>query len=70
MTDTLWNIFFVVLFLVGMLMYFLPTIVAVKTNHQQAVGIMIVNAFLGWTIIGWVLAFAWAFVKPTTEMRK
>lgn len=27
--------------------------------------IFVVNLFLGWTLIGWVVALAWAVTKPT-----
>jgi hypothetical protein len=42
--------------LVGL--YFLPTIVAFRHRNQTA--IFILNLFLGWTFIGWVLALVWA----------
>ncbi|KAA6461294.1 superinfection immunity protein [Acidobacteria bacterium AB60] len=41
-------------------MYFLPTIVAKKRKVQRMGGIVVVNVFLGWTLIGWVVALAWA----------
>lgn len=43
--------------------YFLPYINAVIRKHSKAPAIMIINLFLGWTLIGWVLVFAWS----TTE---
>ena len=46
------------LFMLGL--YFIPTIVAVCREHSQAAPIIIVNLFLGWTLIGWVVALAWA----------
>jgi hypothetical protein len=40
--------------------YFLPTIVALsrKVRHQGSVAVL--NLFLGWTLIGWVVALAMA----------
>lgn len=38
--------------------YFLPTVIAVNRRHHQIGPIAIVNIFLGWTFIGWVVAFA------------
>ena len=44
--------------------YFLPTIVAVRTKHRSTTALFLLNLFLGWTIAGWVLALVWAFMKP------
>lgn len=46
--------------------YFVPLLVAVCRHHHQVWPIAIVNALLGWTFVGWVVALAWAFstVKP------
>lgn len=40
--------------------YFLPAIVAGSRNHRQALSIQVLNLFLGWTFIGWVVALVWA----------
>jgi hypothetical protein len=47
-------------FLVVLVLYFLPSIVAVarKVTHQGSV--IVINLFLGWTFIGWVVALAMA----------
>lgn len=46
--------------LIVLALYFLPTIVAVarKVTHQGSV--VVINLFLGWTFIGWVVALAMA----------
>jgi Superinfection immunity protein len=46
--------------LVVLCLYFLPAIVAVarKVRHQGSV--VVINLFLGWTFIGWVVALAMA----------
>ena len=41
--------------LVGM--YLLPTIIAWSRRHQVGM-VAVINVFLGWTIIGWVVALA------------
>jgi len=48
----------VVLVLILML-YFAPTIVA-SLRHHQAGSVFVLNLFLGWTLIGWVVALALA----------
>lgn len=47
-------------FLVVLALYFVPSIVAVarKVTHQGSV--IVINLFLGWTFIGWVVALAMA----------
>ena len=41
--------------------YFLPSIVG--WNKRNATAILILNLFLGWTFIGWVVALVWATTK-------
>jgi hypothetical protein len=41
-------------------LYFLPTILAVLRNASGMGGVFVVNMFLGWTFIGWIIALAWA----------
>lgn len=40
--------------------YWAPTIVALAREHHQKGSIAVINAFLGWTLIGWVVALAMA----------
>jgi len=40
--------------------YFAPTFIALIRHHHNAVAIGMLNFFLGWTIIGWILALVWA----------
>jgi Superinfection immunity protein len=40
--------------------YFLPSIVASSRSHHQFGAILVLNLFLGWTFIGWVIALAMA----------
>ena len=48
-------------FLVIFALYFIPTIVALTRDHPSKGGIIVLNIFLGWTLIGWVVSLAWAF---------
>lgn len=52
------SIIFLVLFL-GI--YFLPTIIGMK--KKNVVAIFVLNLFLGWTFIGWLIALIWATMK-------
>jgi hypothetical protein len=40
--------------------HFLPTIIAGLRHGRSVVGIFLLNLFLGWTVIGWVIALVWA----------
>jgi hypothetical protein len=43
-------------------LYFVPTVVAAlrKTGSVQFGPVIVINLFLGWTLIGWVVALAMA----------
>jgi len=47
------------------LLYFLPTIVAIVLL-EDALGVFLVNFFLGWTVIGWWVAMIWAVAARKT----
>jgi hypothetical protein len=40
------------------LLYFLPSIVGHRKRSFP--GILLLNVFLGWTVIGWIIALVWA----------
>jgi hypothetical protein len=42
--------------LVGIALYFLPTIVALAKSKHNTTSIALLNFFLGWTFVGWVIA--------------
>ena len=53
--------------MIGLVIYFIPCLVASRRDHRNAMPIFILNLLLGWTFIGWVTAMVWAFtdnVKP------
>lgn len=41
-----------------LLVYFLPAVIG--RHKRDAAGIFLLNLFLGWTFIGWVIALVWA----------
>jgi hypothetical protein len=47
------------------LLYFLPTIIALSRGHLSALAIFLLNLFLGWTVIGWLIAFIWSCTGNT-----
>jgi hypothetical protein len=38
----------------------LPFIVTLARSKRDVLGIFLLNFFLGWTVIGWVVALIWA----------
>jgi len=44
-----------------LILYFLPIVVAGIRGHKSYGSVVVVNIFLGWTVIGWVVALAMAF---------
>lgn len=51
---------------IGLAVYFLPTIVGFKKGQPNKVAILLLNLFLGWSFIGWIVALVWAVKKEQT----
>jgi hypothetical protein len=56
------------LVIIGLILYFLPAVVASIRGHHNQGAIFALNLLLGWTLLGWVTAFVWACTA--TEGRK
>lgn len=56
----MFGIFFMPFFGFSFVMYFLPTLIALIRGKRDLLSIGLLNFFLGWTVIGWVVAFIWA----------
>ncbi|MGO0686835.1 superinfection immunity protein [Pseudomonas fulva] len=41
-------------------LYFTPTIIAASRTHPNRVSIMLLNFFLGWTVLGWIASLIWS----------
>jgi hypothetical protein len=50
----------IVMTLILLFLYFLPTAVALKRKHHQSDAIFVLNLLLGWTLLGWIAAMVWA----------
>ncbi|HEX3660500.1 MAG TPA: superinfection immunity protein [Acidobacteriaceae bacterium] len=46
--------------LIGVGLYFLPSLIAMARRTHNATGIFVLNLLLGWTVIGWVVALLMA----------
>lgn len=49
------------------IIYLLPTYEAWKQENRNLMSVALLNVFLGWTVVAWVIALSWAFKKPETS---
>lgn len=49
--------------------YFLPWMIAAGRNHHNAGAIALLNLFLGWTLLGWLIALIWSASAIKPELR-
>lgn len=52
-----------ILWILLLWIYAMPLLFAWGRRHHQKAAITVVNIFLGWTFIGWVVALAWALSR-------
>jgi hypothetical protein len=57
-----------VVVLLGLGLYFLPTVLASIHEKSNAGAIFALNLFLGWTLIGWVISLVWALSTDRSRM--
>jgi hypothetical protein len=62
--------FFVPIFGFGFVLYFLPSIIAIARHKRDTASILVLNFFLGWTAIGWVIALVWALKVDVPVMAR
>lgn len=41
-------------------LYFVPSLVAASRKHNNSGAIAVLNIFLGWTVLGWIVALIWS----------
>ena len=60
------------IFAIGLLfsIYFLPAIIAFAREMRNAGSVLVINLFLGWTLVGWVVALAMAFANVNLDKDK
>ncbi len=52
--------FFFPFFGMGTVLYFLPSIIALARSKRDTLAIFLLNLFLGWSVVGWIVALVWA----------
>ena len=60
------NTVFVILLLLCLIIYMLPTLIAYARDVRSRQTITVVNIIFGWTLIGWLIAFLWAMLAETS----
>ena len=55
--------------IIALVIYFIPVIIACDRGHPQTYSIAVINIFLGWTFVGWVIALAMALSAVKKEIR-
>jgi hypothetical protein len=58
---------FIVIALLGLGIYAIPSIIAFNRGHQNATAILALNILLGWTFLGWVGSLVWALTEVRTR---
>ena len=53
-------IIYLIVILIVLAIYFLPAIIAMKRDKSNKNAILLLNLFLGWTFLGWVVALVWS----------
>ncbi|MFI4957385.1 MAG: superinfection immunity protein [Gammaproteobacteria bacterium] len=57
----------IALLLLFIIIYFLPSFIARDRNHPSRNSILVINIFLGWTLLGWVIALAWSVSHTSAD---
>ena len=50
----------IIVLMIGLFLYFLPTCIALGRDHPNTVAIFLLDLFLGWTLLGWIAALVWS----------
>ncbi len=51
----------------GLVLYLLPAFIAYQRAHSNRHAILLINLFLGWSIIGWLGALIWSATSAKGE---
>jgi hypothetical protein len=63
------GLFFLPIFGFGFVMYFVPSIVALAKSKPNTLTIFLINFFLGWSFIGWIVALVMALRNEVPPVR-
>lgn len=54
----------VIFYLALLCLYLLPAYEANRRKHPRFVPIALIDVLLGWTVVGWIVAYVWALRMP------
>jgi hypothetical protein len=57
------EIFSIVIVVLAICFYFLPTMIGSIRHTEHGAGIFWINLLFGWTVLGWIAALIWAVTK-------
>ncbi len=57
----------IVIVIIGFI-YFIPAFIAHANDKKNKNAITVLNIFLGWTLVGWVVALVWALCKDEDSL--
>ena len=63
-------LFALFIILASVALYVLPIIMVIALKRTHVAGVTIVTLLLGWTLLGWVAALAWAVSSPLKNPEK
>lgn len=52
---------------IALVLYFVPTLIALHRQHRQKLAIFALNLLLGWTFLGWAAAVVWSLTAQPTS---
>lgn len=55
------------LIIIAFLFYLLPAIIAFSKNRHNKTAVLVLNIFLGWTLIGWIVSLVWAVSNKSPQ---
>ena len=55
--------------LFALVVFLLPTIIAVFRHKKNITAILVLNLLGGWTVVGWIIALVWAFAPDRIERK-
>lgn len=57
----------IIIVVVAGILYFIPYFNAKSRKHKSAGAIGALNLFLGWTLLGWLVALIWSYTGNTAD---
>ncbi len=58
-----------IMIIVGICIYFIPSVIALLRMKRNLVAIIALNFFLGWSLIGWVISLVWSLSSDSKPAR-